>query len=127
MSRAFDPIKNDEFCAAFLESSNKEDLFEWLSRDDGIERTVGEYATNEESRNFAGRLESAGASAVWIVDIERAAGDYKAENGGKLCILLPGEEGRRRQLLDIGNETAEAQGFDAIPDKGQRYLYIGLD
>ena len=127
MNSDFDPAKNDEFCAVLLESSNKEDLFEWLSRDDGIERTVGEYATNEESRKFAGRLELSGASAVWIVDIERATEDYKAENGGKLCVLLPADEGQRRQLLNIGNEMAEAQGFDTVPDKGQRYLYIGLD
>lgn len=127
MNRAFDPVKNDEFCVALLESSNKEDLFEWLSRDDGIERTVGEYATNEESRSFAGRLRSAGASVVWIVDIERATDDYKAENGGKLCVPLPADEAQRRQLLKIANDFAEAQGFDAVPDEGQRYLYIGLD
>ena len=69
----------------------------------------------------------AGASAVWIVDVERATEDYNAENGGKLCLLLPADKGQRRQLLKIANDIAEAQGFDAVPDEAQRYLYIGLD
>ncbi|WP_085942871.1 hypothetical protein [Hahella ganghwensis] len=127
MNGNFDPVGNDEFCKKLLSENDSEDLFDWIKKSDGIERSLGELEGTEESEAFAAELLTAGAKKVWAVDIERATDDYKFENSGKVCLLLPVEQEKRFSLLELANEIAEEQGFDPIPDKGQEYLYIVLD
>ena len=127
MNDDFDSEKNDEFCKSLIEREGNEDLFEWLSKKDDIERTLGEMSTQVESVDFAAELSLAGAVKVWAIDIERASEEVRLENTGKLCVMLPKEESKRENLLEIGNGVASEQGYDAVPDKGQDYLFISLD
>jgi len=124
---SFDPIENDAFCKKMLSGSDCEQLLDWLSKEDDIQRTLGEFQIEEDAEQFAAELLIAGANSIWVVDIERATKDYRSENSGKLCIQLPKDDEQRPILLEIANEIAEEQGFDAVPDNGQEYLFIALD
>ncbi len=127
MGDKFDPARNDAYCSRLLAKPGSEDLFQWLSKNDDVERTLGEFATQVESEGFALELQVAGAESVWAIDIDRASKDVQFENTGKLCVLLPAVQEQRVELLELANEIAEELGFESVPDKQQRYLYIGLD
>lgn len=64
---------------------------------------------------------------VWALDIDRATSEYRRENTGQLCILLPSGKNEREQIFNFASEIAEEQGFDATPDMGQKYLFMSLD
>ncbi|WP_100658741.1 hypothetical protein [Alteromonas flava] len=123
----FNSKENDEFCLKLIECTEKEDLLEWLGKDDDIERTLGEFSTQSESEQFAAELAIAGAKNIWALDIERATEDCRFENSGKICVKLPEEDSAREELLSLANEIAEENGFDPVPNEKQEYLYIALD
>jgi hypothetical protein len=123
----FNSEKNDDFCLSQVKETDSEDLFSWLAKEDGVERTLGEFETQDASLGFAAELNNAGAVNVWALDIERGTDDYKFENSGKLCVQLPADYSNRSELISIGNQIANEQGFDSVPTESQRYLYIAFD
>lgn len=123
----FDPIKNDKSCANLIENEETEELYSWLSRGDGVERTLGEHASQNDTEAFAAELSMLGAENVWVVDIERATEEYRQENSGLIVVALSENEHERRSLLEFGNDISVRQGFDEVPDCGQKYLLFKLD
>lgn len=123
----FNSEKYDSFCWSQVKETDSEDLFAWLAQEDGVERTLGELETLDASLGFAAELNNAGAVNIWALDIERATDDYKFENSSKLCVELPSDYSNRSELIGIGNQIANAQGFDSVPTESQRYLYIAFD
>jgi hypothetical protein len=66
-----------------------------------------------------------GAKNVWVFDID---GDLDEEqNSGRLIVELSVDRNERHNLLLKCAEIGAAQGFDAEPDTGQRYILLLLD
>jgi hypothetical protein len=67
---------------------------------------------------------SAGATQVFIADIEEEEG---SQYGEALLVVLPKEKDARAKLFDIGARADAAYQNDPTTDKGQKYLYYSLD
>jgi len=103
---------------------------EWLSRQDGVTRTLGEF-TAEASRRLVGGFTKVGA-LVFAVKVNQSIRgglhvDEVRENTGHLVIQLPSEPERRAKVLKLGGRHARRLGFDPTEDCGQRLLYVKLD
>ena len=42
-------------------------------------------------------------------------------------VVLPKDAEKRMQVFVVGSHAAEAFDCDAVTDRGQKYLYFGLD
>jgi hypothetical protein len=66
----------------------------------------------------------AGATQVYIADIEEEQGnDY----GESLLVVLPKDPAARVKLFDVETRADTEFQDDSVTDKGQKYLYNGLD
>ena len=66
----------------------------------------------------------AGAAQVYIADIEEEQGyDY----GESLLVVLPKDPAARAKLFDVETRADTEFQDDSVTDKGQKYLYNGLD
>jgi hypothetical protein len=73
---------------------------------------------------FVEEFYGAGATQVLIADIEEVEG---AQYGEGLLVVLPKEKEARAKLFEIGARADAAYQNDPTTDKGQKYLYYGLD
>jgi hypothetical protein len=66
----------------------------------------------------------AGAAQVYIADVETEEGnDY----GESLLVVLPKDPAARAKLFQVEARADTTFDDDPVPDKGQKYLYNGLD
>jgi hypothetical protein len=72
---------------------------------------------------FVEEFYSAGASQVFIADIEEHEGK---QFGEALLVVLPKDASARGRLFDVGARAATAFQNDPVSDKGQKYLYYSL-
>jgi hypothetical protein len=104
----------------------------WLTRADGVVRTLGESDSPEECLAFVGQLYDAGAVAVVATKIDAYERDdfqkrAHFENTGHLLIKLPADASRRIGVFRIHAKIVSGLGFDPMIDVGQEYLYCPLD
>ena len=115
----------DNFAKRFLNSPDTEEAREWLlGASKNNFRNLGELASTAESLELVTEIYAAGAASVLAVEIDR---DENYQNTGKLLIELSDDPTDREKVLAIAGRLAEAQGFNAEPDVGQRYVLVSLD
>ena len=122
----------DAFALNLLSHPTATEASAWLSRDDGVSRTLGESDSPQRSRSFVDELYEAGAVRVTATEIdeyevESLEDTVRHENTGHLVVELPSEPGKRRRVFRIQGKVAQGLGFDPTSDVGQRYLYFMLD
>ena len=66
----------------------------------------------------------AGAVQVLIADIEEKSGN---QSGESLLVVLPKDPTARARLFEVEARVDTAFQNDPVPDKGQNYLYNGLE
>jgi hypothetical protein len=119
------PSAQDDFVNRFLDSPDTAEALAWLAGATRKKpRTLGEDETTVGSIELVEELYAAEARQVLVVEIDRYD---EGENTGKLVIELPDNAQDREMLFGIAGKIAEAQGFDAEPDNGQKYLFVMLD
>jgi hypothetical protein len=112
----------DRFCRTMLATDPHREARAWLAESkQGDERNLGEKAVPD-SRQIVETLYRLGATDVQAIDVQRQPGWGESTN--RLIVALPDDPGRRRELLAYGEELASSQGFDGVPDEGQRYMFL---
>ena len=111
----------DPYCEEMLAEGDPQELKTWLY---GSENTLGIMST-EESVHLADAAYSAGAKAIFAVDIDHYPGD--GENTGHLIVELPRAPASRRAVVEWAAPIAHEQGYDAYGDVGQKFIYVKLD
>jgi hypothetical protein len=80
-------------------------------------------ANPQEVSRFVEEFYSAGATQVFIADIEEHEGKLFGE---ALLVVLPQDAPARAKLFEIGARAAATFQNDPVTDKGQKYLYYSL-
>ena len=123
--RAGPTTPSDEFELQLLAGAAVREALVWLEETREPSRSLGEATGQDESIRFVKELYDLGAVTVHAVEIDGVP--TEDQNTGKLVIELPQDQEKRDKLLDFCGELAEEQGFDPVPDVGQRYLFLMLD
>ncbi len=116
----------DEFCLGLLAKPNHREALSWLEGSAG-KHTLGELPDTQRSIALVREAYSAGAAEVIAVEIDEYPHMGNTQNTGKLVVKLPDEPSKRRQVLRWTGRVAEAQGFDADAEMGQKYVFVMLD
>jgi hypothetical protein len=119
------------FCENLISAPNAKEAREWLQTGRGrgfALVTLGELDSTEDSLVLVEKAYAAGAVRVTAVEID----DYPdlmggCQNTGKLVVTLPDAPSKRAKVLAWASEIAEEQGFDALTDTGERYVFVMLD
>ena len=115
-------LRADNLCKTLLVEKENHEALTWLEQaKPGDIKTIGEQAP-EESLRIVQNLYSAGALKAHVIEIERAAGYGETTN--IVCVQLPTDPASRQRLFKIQSRIASSQGFDAVPDEGQTYLFL---
>jgi len=115
------------FCESLISASNAKEAREWLQSGRKRTFTLGELASTEESLALVEKVYAAGAVRVTAVEIDEYPDMGGCQNTGKLVIELPDAPSKRTKVLAWASEIAEKQGFDALSDTGERYVFLMLD
>jgi len=115
----------DDLCLRLLESPNKQEVLSWLKAGRAQGCTLGELATTDESIKLAQEIYNVGAVEVTAVGIDGDPGQF--QNTGELVVKLPDDKAARKTIFSWNAKNAEALGFDADEDTGQKYLFVSLD
>jgi hypothetical protein len=105
-----------------LETQGALEVLSWLDGGGDTERTLGEDTDAVASRKIADSFYKAGASKVWVFDINE-----QDQNSGRLMVELPDDSRKRKATLRVCNKWGAKQGFDPDKDEGQRYVLVMLD
>ena len=113
-----------------LSDAGSSEAEEWLHRQDGVIRTLGEF-TPEASRQLVEPFSKAGGQ-VFVVKVHRATrgainGDETRESTGHLVVRLPTDATGRARVFRLEAKHAKSIGYDPTQDVGQKLLYIKLD
>lgn len=115
-------LRQDPFCANLLQTKDHVEALDWLQQSKaGDIRTLGEQDPDA-SLAIVKQLYYAGATRVHAVEIERAPGVGQTSN--TLIVELPPDPLKRSDLFAFEARLARGQGFDPVPDEGQRYMFL---
>jgi hypothetical protein len=103
-----------------MASDTKAEARNWMKRP----RHVFFKADAKQVGQFVEDFYGAGATQVWICDVEEHEGTYYGEG---LLVVLPKDKDARAKLFEIGSRADTAYQNDPTTDKGQKYLYYSLD
>jgi hypothetical protein len=103
-----------------LAGDKKAEAREWLKS----ENHVLFKGARKQLAQFIEDFYNAGAPQVWIVDLEEHDGK---QYGGALLVVLPSDATARAKLFQVNERASLAYKEDLIVDRGQKYLYYGLD
>jgi hypothetical protein len=103
-----------------MASSAKGEAREWMKDSKhvffkGDPKTIAQFV-----EDFYG----AGATQVLIGDVEEHDG---TQYGGSILVVLPKDSAARAKVFEVGKRADAAFQEDPVTDKGQKYLYYGLD
>jgi hypothetical protein len=110
----------DREIASDLAAPNHAEAREWLRRPVAL----GFKVSVDEMRTMADELYAAGATTVYVTDIEEFQG---REIAAILVVQLPADEPARKRLFEWENAFAKATETEGARDVGQQYLRIILD
>jgi len=115
-------LSADRLCRKLLQEKPHVEALGWArqSKRNDI-RTVGEQSPAR-SLKIIMRLYDAGAAQVQAVGLERVSGVGETTN--TLCVELPHDAEKRKNLLKIEANVAAEGGFDGVFDDGQDYLFL---
>jgi hypothetical protein len=114
--------QQERLCRRLLAIHPHREARVWLQQGkDGDQRNLGEQ-TPEDSRAVVDTLYRLGVTDVQAVDIGQEPG--WGESCNTLVAALPGDPRLRRQILRYADEQAASQGFDGVPDEGQRHVLL---
>lgn len=103
-----------------MASDKKAEAREWMKQPSHIFFK----ADPKEVGQFVEEFYQAGATKVFIADIEENGGN---QYGEALLVVLPRDGSARAKLFEIGSRADTAYQNDPVTDKGQKYLYYSLD
>lgn len=103
-----------------MASSTKEEARQWMKQP----KHVFFKADPKVVAQFVEDFYQCGAVQVFIADIEEQGGNQCGES---LIVVLPKDPAARAKLFEIEARVDTAFQNDPVPDKGQKYLYNGLD
>jgi hypothetical protein len=103
-----------------LAGNTKAEAREWLKS----ESHVLFKANRKQAAQFVEDFYSAGAKQVLFVDIEEHEGKQFGEG---LLVVLPTDAAARAKLFKLNETVGPVFQEDPVTDKGQKYLYFGLD
>lgn len=103
-----------------MAGDKKAEAREWLKSDNHILFKANRKKLAQFVEDFYG----AGATQVLMVDLEDHEGKQFAE---AMLVVLPADTAARAKLFQVNDRASEAYEEDPIVDKGQKYLYYGLD
>lgn len=112
--------KVDKHGEEVMASDKKAEAREWMKQPSHIFFK----ADPKEVGQFVEGFYQAGATKVFIADIEENGGNHYGE---ALLVVLPKDAGARAKLFEIGSRADTAYQNDPVTDKGQKYLYYSLD
>ncbi len=119
--------EHEQLVARLLNDSGSHEVVSWLSRGSPNEgRTVGRFASSDESLKFVKSLYELGALEILAVQIERHF-ESKTQHTGKLVIKLPTGLDTRQAIFDWCRQQGESLGFSPDPDRGETHLFLLLD
>lgn len=104
---------------------------EWLKNNNSPSPLASNrFMDKEEALEFVEGLYEAGAEKVSVVHVKDEP-DRIAEGGGPysdyLIVTLPEEAKKRSALFKIHAVEAKNEGFDAVPDNGEKELFFWWD
>ena len=103
-----------------MASSAKAEARQWMKQP----KHVFFKADPKEVAQFVEDFYQAGAVQVFIADIEEESGNQYGES---LLVVLPKDANARAKLFEVEARADTAFQDDPVSDKGQKYLYNGLD
>lgn len=113
--------QGDAFCQRLLAGAAVVNAYLWLER--------GSYILGEMSRvqtkRLLEQLQTLRCPRVYACEVEVLSS--RAASSSHLVAELPTDPAQRQEVLKLASQMAFKQGFEAIMDDGQRYLYIKLD
>lgn len=112
--------KIDKHGDEIMASSAKAEAREWIKQP----KHVFFKADPKQVTQFVEDFYQAGATQVLITDIEQEEGNYYGEG---LLVVLPKDPTARAKLFEIESRADTTFDDTPVPDKGQKYLYNGLD
>jgi hypothetical protein len=115
------------FCESLISAPNAKEAREWLQSGRRCRFTLGELDSTEESLALVEKAYVAGAVQVTAVEIDDYPDMGGCQNTGKLVITLPDAPSKRAKVLAWASKIVEDQGFDALTDTGERYVFVMLD
>lgn len=120
----------DSLASRLLQGGNPANALEWLCREDGVIRSLGEM-TPVASVRLVQAFQRAGG-LVFAVKVARAVwpgldADEMHENTGHLVVQLPSQPAPRAKVFKLAAKQAKSIGYDPTEDFGQDLLYVKLD
>jgi hypothetical protein len=103
-----------------MASSTKGEAREWMKDDKHVFFKGDRKAIAQDVEDFY----TAGATQVLIGDIEVHDG---ISYGGSILVVLPKDASVRAKLFEVDKRVGPQFQEDPVTDKGQKYLYYGLD
>jgi hypothetical protein len=103
-----------------MASSTKTEARQWMKQP----KHVFFKADPKEVAQFVEDFYQAGAVQVFIADIEE---ENDNQYGESLLVVLPKDANARAKLFEVEARADTAFQDDPVTDKGQKYLYNGLD
>lgn len=88
------------------------------------------FESKEASVAFVDSLYQLGADTVYVLNVMQEPDRIQEEGGpyaDALLVRLPSERTVRDRLFAMEMREARGEGFDPVPDRGQRYLYFWWD
>lgn len=110
----------DQHGDEIMASSQKAEARQWMKDP----KNVFFKADPKQVAKFVEEFYQAGAAQVLIADLEEHNG---VQYGESLLIVLPKDATARAKLFEIEARADTAFDDDPVSDKGQKYLYNGLD
>ncbi len=117
-----DPLiaKIDKHGDEILASNTKAEARAWMTHP----HHVFFKADPKQVAQFVEDFYQAGAEKVYIADIEEEQGNFYGEG---LLVVLPKDAAARAKLFEVESRADTAFDDTPVTDKGQKYLYNGLD
>jgi hypothetical protein len=115
------------FCETLISKPDAKEAREWLQSARKRRFTLGELDSTQKSLALVEKAYASGAVRVTAVEIVEYPEMGGGQNTGKLVIELPDAGSNRAKVLAWASKIAEEQGFDALSDTGERYVFVMLD
>jgi hypothetical protein len=112
--------KIDKHGDEIMASSTKGEAREWMKG----AKHVFFKADPKVVAQFVEDFYQAGAESVYVADIEEEEGNQYGES---LLVVLPKDPVARAKLFQVEARADTTFDDDPVTDKGQKYLYNGLD
>lgn len=110
----------DRFCTELLAGKAVSIAREWIRRSGN---RLG-LRSRSSSIGVIETLSKRGAVGIWVCEV--APLDVASETSDHVVVELPQEPASRRSLLQYASRLAHQQGYEGVPEDGQRFVYIKL-